>query len=96
MLYQLAMCQAAQELGLDVHLCRRGEETARAAERLGATLHDIESFVTRAGPPAGAPWTEEHRRAFAAGMAVLSTHTRAKVAIPAASRNARPAVRQHG
>ena len=32
MLYQLAICRAARQLGLDVQLCRRGEETAWAAE----------------------------------------------------------------
>ena len=37
MLYQLAICRAARQLGLDVHMCRRGEETARAAEQLGVT-----------------------------------------------------------
>src|SRR5262249_48158601 len=42
MMYQLAMCRASRELGLDVHLCRRGEEAARAAERLGVTPDDIE------------------------------------------------------
>jgi hypothetical protein len=75
MMYQLAVCGAARELGLDVHLFRRGEEAERAAERLGVTVNDIEWFVGRAGRPAGAPWTQEHRRAFAAGIAVLATHT---------------------
>lgn len=94
MLYQLAMCRAAQERGLEVHLCRRGEEAARAAERLGVTPDDIESFVSNGGRPAGAPWTEEHRRAFAAGMAVLSEYARVKVSIPAASRKAKSASRR--
>ena len=75
MMYQLAVCGAARALGLDVHLFRRGEEAERAAERLGITPGDIESFVGSAGRPSGAPWTQEHRRAFAAGIAVLTTHT---------------------
>jgi hypothetical protein len=75
-MYQLAMCRAARELGLEVHLCLRGEEAARAAERLGVTPDDIESFVSSAGRPPGAPWTQEHRRAFAAGIAALKVHTR--------------------
>ena len=75
MMYQLAVCGAARELGLDVQLFRRGEEAQRAAERLGVTADDIESFVSSAGRPGGAPWTQEHRRAFAAGIAVLATLT---------------------
>jgi len=74
MLYQLAICHAARQLGLDVHMCRRGEETSRAAEQLGVTPREIEEFVSRAGRPAGPPWTQEHRRAYAAGIAVLAAH----------------------
>src|SRR6266850_2442411 len=51
MLYQLAICRAARQLKLDVHMCRRGEETARAAQRLGVTPADIEEFVSRVGRP---------------------------------------------
>jgi hypothetical protein len=76
MLYQLAICRAARQLGLDVHMCRRGEETSRAAEQLGVTLRELEEFISRAGRPAGPPWTQEHRRAYAAGIAVLAAHAR--------------------
>jgi hypothetical protein len=76
MLYQLAICRAARQLGLDVHLCRRGEETSRAAQQLGVTLHEVEEFVSDAGRPVGPPWTQEHRRAYAAGIAVLAAHAR--------------------
>ncbi|HLG54724.1 MAG TPA: hypothetical protein VI485_05300 [Vicinamibacterales bacterium] len=31
LMYQLAICRAARDLGLDVQLCRRGDETAGAA-----------------------------------------------------------------
>jgi hypothetical protein len=72
MMYQLALCRAARDLGLEVHLCRRGEETARAAARLDVPRDDIESFVNGAGRPSGPPWTEEHRRAYAAGIAALA------------------------
>jgi len=72
MMYQFAVCRAARDLGLDVHQCRRGEENARAAARLGVHLDDIGSFVSATGRPPGPPWTEEHRRAFAAGIAVLA------------------------
>jgi hypothetical protein len=82
MLYQLAICHAARQLELDVHMCGRGEETSRAAQRLGVTPGEIEDFVSRTGRPAGAPWTQEHRRAYAAGIAVLAAHTRSRLRIP--------------
>ena len=84
MLYQLAICRAARQLGLDVHMCRRGKETLLAAEQLGVTLRQVEDFVCRSGRPAGPPWTQEHRRAYAAGMAVLAAHAhrRLKIARP--------------
>jgi hypothetical protein len=76
MMYQLALCAAARDVGLDVHLCGRGEENARAAERLDVNANDIESFVSVTGRPSGPPWTEEHRRAYAAGIAVLALGAR--------------------
>jgi hypothetical protein len=82
MLYQLAMCRAARELQLEVRLCRRGQEASRAAEQLGVTPEEVEEFVSRAGRPAGPPWTGEHRRAFAAGIAVLAASARARLRIP--------------
>jgi hypothetical protein len=74
MLYQLAICRAARQLGLEVRMCRRGEETSLAAEQLGVTLREVEEFVSRTGRPAGPPWTQEHQRAYAAGIAVLAAH----------------------
>jgi len=85
-MYQLSLCGAARDLGLEVHLCRRGREAARAAEQLGVTTGAIESFVSRTGRPPGPPWTEEHRRAYAAGIAALSAHVRGRVTIPASGR----------
>jgi hypothetical protein len=79
MLYQLAICRAAAQLGLEVQLCRRGEETARAAEALGVTPGEVEAFLTGVGRPAGPPWTVEHRRAYAAGIAALAPHTRGRL-----------------
>ena len=81
MLYQLALCRAARKLGLDVRMCRRGEETSLAARQLGVTLQEIEDFVSRSGRPAGPPWTQEHRRAYAAGIAALAAHTRGRLEI---------------
>jgi hypothetical protein len=82
MLYRLVLCRAARDLGLQVHLCRRGEEIARAAARLEVRPDDIESFVSRTGRPSGPPWTQEHRRAYAAGIAALAAHTRRRLRIP--------------
>ena len=82
MLYQLAMCRAARDLDLEVHPYPRGGEVASAAEHLGIAPEDIESFVSRTGRPSGPPWTQEHRRAFAAGIAALARHTRGQIRIP--------------
>jgi hypothetical protein len=73
-MYQLAICHAGRQLGLDVQMYRRGQETSRAADQLGVSLTEIERFVNRSGRPAGPPWTQEHRRAFAAGIAALAAH----------------------
>jgi hypothetical protein len=85
MLYQLAICRAARQLGLEVQLCRRGDETARAAKSLGVTTGEVEEFVTGRGRPAGPPWTQEHRRAYAAGIAALAPHARERLRLPATS-----------
>jgi hypothetical protein len=76
MMYQLAMCRAARELGLGVYEVKRGAESAEAAETLGLTVADVDAFVGGTGRPPGPPWTAEHRRAFAAGIAALRTHVR--------------------
>ncbi|HEX7137078.1 MAG TPA: hypothetical protein VF219_04500 [Vicinamibacterales bacterium] len=81
-MYQLALCRAARDLGLEVHSCRRGQEAARAAERLGVTTDVIESFVSSNGRPSGPPWSQEHRRAYAAGIATLVALLRSRVRIP--------------
>lgn len=76
LLYQIALCNAASDLGIEVHRCRRGEETARAAASLQVALREMESFASISGRPPGPPWTEEHRRAYAAGIAVLAAFQR--------------------
>jgi hypothetical protein len=86
MLYQLAICRAAIDLGLEVLLCRRGDETVRAAEILGVTAGEVEAFVSGVGRPAGPPWTQEHRRAYAAGIAALAPHARGRLRLPAVAR----------
>lgn len=74
LMYQLQWCRAARDLGLEVHLCRRGQEISRAAARLDVRPRDIEVFVNVAGRPAGPPWPVELRRAYAAGIAALAAH----------------------
>jgi len=88
MMYQLALCDAARALGIDVHLCRRGDEAARAATRMSVRREDVEAFVDGAGRPAGPPWTQEHRRAYAAGLAVLASHT-PRLRLPSTARATR-------
>jgi hypothetical protein len=83
MLYQLAICDAARQLGLEVQLCRRGDEAAWAAESLSVTPGEVEEFVTGRGRPAGPPWTQEHRRAYAAGIAALAPHARERLRLSA-------------
>lgn len=76
MLYNLAICAAANRTGLEVQLYRRGEEVALAATALGVSVEAVENFVTGTGRPEGPPWTTEHRRAFAAAIASLASHVR--------------------
>ena len=79
MLYQGALCHAATRQGLEVRLCQRGEEVDLAAASIGASPDEIEEFVTRTGRPAGPPWTQEHRHAYAAGIAALAPHARMRL-----------------
>jgi hypothetical protein len=90
MMYQLALCQAARDLGLEVHLFPRGQEVARAAAQLEVDPDVVSSFVGGAGRPAGAPWTQEHRRAFAAGIAALAARTPRRLALPGTQRSRIP------
>jgi hypothetical protein len=78
MLYQQAICREAKRLKLTLQLCRRGEESARAAEHLDVPPADVDAFVAGSGRPAGPPWTQEHRRAYAAGIAALAPHVRGR------------------
>jgi hypothetical protein len=84
MLYQLAMCRAGRELDLAVHLYPRGGEMAWAAKQLGVEPDALEWFVSRTGRPPGPPWTQEHRRAFAAGIGALALHTHGRLGFPKA------------
>jgi hypothetical protein len=82
MMYQQAFCHAAKRLKLAVQLCTRGEEATLAAKELGVTPADVERFITQSGRPVGPPWTAEHRRAYAAGIAALADHARGLALMP--------------
>jgi hypothetical protein len=82
MMYQLAICGAARQLGLDVAIYPRGQETLLAAQRLGVTPGALEHFVSDTGRPAGPPWRREHRQAYAAGIGTLAEHVRRRLKIP--------------
>jgi hypothetical protein len=84
MLYQLAICRAARRLGLDVEAFTRGGETAWATRVLGVGPAEVDAFITRTGRPAGPPWTQDHRRAYAAGIAALALHDRRRLRLSAA------------
>jgi hypothetical protein len=75
-LYHLAVCNAAKRLGLEVQLCRRGDEIGLAAAALGVSLDAVEQFVTGPGRPSGPPWTVEHRRGYAAAIGALAPRVR--------------------
>jgi hypothetical protein len=80
-MYQLAICGAARRLELEVHMCPRGEEASWAAKTLGVAPGDIRKFVSETGRPPGPPWTEEHKRGYAAGIAVLAGHAAIKLSV---------------
>ena len=82
MMYQLALCRAARDLGLEVYVYPRGEETARAAACLGVGAAAVDAFITGSGRPPGPPWTKEHRLAFAAGIAVVARDAVVRLAPP--------------
>jgi hypothetical protein len=75
-LYHLAIRNAAKRLGLEVQLCRRGDEIGLAAAALGVSPEAVEEFVTGPGRPSGPPWTVEHRRGYAAAIAALAPRVR--------------------
>lgn len=93
MLYQRAVCSAARALGLAVHECARGHELATAAAHLRTEVAAVTAFASDAGRPAGPPWTQEHRLAFAMGMAALAVRCRGRalrlVAAPPPARRRR-------
>jgi hypothetical protein len=72
MLYHSAICDAVRQRGWEIHLHRRGEELASAATALHTSVDHVERLVQEPRHSLGPPWTAEHRRAFAAAIALLS------------------------
>jgi len=72
MLYQIAVCDAARQLGLPVKIYPRRGEISVVAHQLGVTPEALERFVSHVGRPAGPPWQAEQRRAYVAGIGALA------------------------
>jgi len=79
MLYHSAICHVADRRGWTVVRVARGDELARAAKALRCRERDVERFVAGLKATLGAPWSAEHRNAFAAAMAELSVRTKLRL-----------------
>ena len=75
MLYHSAICTAARQRDWTTVLHRRGEELAKAAEALQASTHEVERFLNDFRQTLKAPWTAEHRNAFAAAIVGLKRYS---------------------
>jgi hypothetical protein len=76
MLYHSALCKAARQRDWNLVFHRRGEELAKAAEACQVTTGGVERFINDLKPTLKAPWTAEHRNAFAAAIGTLSKQSR--------------------
>jgi hypothetical protein len=72
MLYHSAICTAALQRDWDVVCHRRGEEVPKAAAALDWSTSEVEQFLDRLRATLKAPWTSEHRHAFAAAISQLA------------------------
>jgi hypothetical protein len=75
MLYHSAICTAARQRDWTLAFHHRGEEPAKAAEALKASVRDVERFINDLRQTLKAPWTVEYRHAFAAAIGSLSNQT---------------------
>jgi hypothetical protein len=75
-LYHQAICTAARRRDWTLRLHRRGEELALAAEALQASTDEVERFIDGLKQTLKAPWTAEHRQAFAAAIGSLKEQSR--------------------
>jgi hypothetical protein len=76
MMYHDALRRAAETLKIPVALHDRGQEIARAADRLDVSVTELEQFLQTAGKGLGPPWHKEHRLAAAAAIRVLADRAR--------------------
>ena len=81
MMYHDALGTAARTLKIPVELLDRGQEMARASERLDVTPEKLEQFLHAAGEGVGRPWQKEHRLAAAAAMGVLADRQRLSLSV---------------
>ena len=76
MMYHDALCTTARRVKIAVALDDRAEAVARAADRLGVSVAEVERFLQTAGQSLGPPWQKEHRLAAAAAIRVLADRAR--------------------
>jgi hypothetical protein len=81
MMYHDALGTAARTLKITVELLDRGQEMARASERLDVTPEKLAQFLHAAGEGVGRPWQKEHRLATAAAMCVLADRQRISLSV---------------
>ena len=79
MMYHDGLTTCARRLGLAIELCDRGKAAAHAADRLGASLEELEQFLQTAGENLGPPWRKEHRLATASAIGALTQRTRVRL-----------------
>jgi hypothetical protein len=75
MLYHSAICAAARQRDWTLELHRRGEELAAAADALQTSAENVERFLNDLTQTLKAPWTAEHRHAFAAAIGRLGAQS---------------------
>ena len=90
MLYHSAICTAARERDWKVALHPRGEEMSKAAEALQVSADEVARFIDDLKLTLKAPWTAEHRNAFAAAIGRLSQVRLDSVPQPATIHRRRP------
>jgi hypothetical protein len=81
MMYHDALTTTARRLGIDVELHDRGDEVAVAADRLGASVEELEQFLQTAGENLGPPWRKEHRFAAASAIGALTHLARVRLSV---------------
>lgn len=81
MMYHDALITAARTLKIAVELHNRGQEIARASERLDVSAAKLDEFLQGAGEAVGRPWQKEHRFAAAAAIRALADRQRISLSV---------------